>query len=194
MQLTTLAAMTPTDSTPPIQALLAALFNARSEFQPIYKDKHNTYHNTKYAALDTVLAAIEPALQKHGLMIVQTTEVAGEQSVLKTSLYHCESGQSISGNYPLPPTDNPQKMGAAITYGRRYALCALLSVTADEDDDGNTASISKSGSTASPPRSANTASPPKSGNTASKPAAVARNSGGTITKEEWEARKRSSAQ
>jgi hypothetical protein len=169
MQLKPLAAMNLTDSTQPLNELIPALIKARSEFQPIHKDKVNSYLNNQYATLDAVLAAVEPALRKYGLTIVQMTEVIGEQSALKTSLYH-ESGQSISGNYPLPQTNEPQKLGAAITYGRRYALCAILSVTADEDDDGNTTS--------------------KSGNAASKPAPANRNGSGTITKAEWEARKR----
>lgn len=148
--------------------LISALIKARSEFAPIRKDKVNPFLKNKYATLDAVLEAVEPALRQNGLTIVQTTEVNGDQTVLKTSLYH-ESGQSISGHYPLPQTDDPQKLGAAITYGRRYALCAILSVTADEDDDGN---------------AANTSTP--------KPAAS--NGRGTITKAEWEARKRSPAQ
>lgn len=121
--------------------LISALIKARSEFAPIRKDKVNPFLKNKYATLDAVLEAVEPALRQNGLTIVQTTEVNGDQTVLKTSLYH-ESGQSISGHYPLPQTDDPQKLGAAITYGRRYALCAILSVTADEDDDGNAANTS----------------------------------------------------
>jgi hypothetical protein len=179
MQLTPLAAMNPTDSTPPLNELIPALIKARSEFQPIHKDKVNSYLNNQYATLDAVLAAVEPALRKYGLTIVQMTEVIGEQSVLRTSLYH-ESGQSISGNYPLPQTNEPQKLGAAITYGRRYALCALLSVTADEDDDGNAAGIGKRGSSSTKPPVTT--------------APANRNGSGTITKAEWEARKRSNAQ
>jgi len=148
--------------------LISALIKARSEFQPIRKDKVNSSHQNKYATLDAVLEAVEPALQKHGLAIVQTTEINDGQIVLKTTLYHV-SGQSISGHYPLPQTDDSQRLGAAITYGRRYAVCGILSVTADEDDDGNAASASNS-----------------------KPAVS--NSRGTITKAEWEARKRATAQ
>ncbi|NJL22803.1 MAG: hypothetical protein HC895_21435 [Leptolyngbyaceae cyanobacterium SM1_3_5] len=148
--------------------LISALIKARSEFAPIRKDKTNSYLQTKYATLDAVLEAVEPALRKHGLTIVQTIEVNNGQTSLKTALYH-ESGQSISGNYPLPQTDEPQKLGIAITYGRRYSLCGILSVTADDDDDGNAAM----------PRE-------------TKPAVS--NGRGTITKAEWEARKYAAAQ
>jgi hypothetical protein len=43
----------------------------------------------------------------------------------------------ITSIYPLPEIIDSQKFGAALTYARRYALCAILCVTADEDDDAN---------------------------------------------------------
>ncbi len=51
-------------------------------------------------------------------------------------MYH-ESGNHITSVYPLPDIYDSQKFGAALTYARRYALCAILCVTADEDDDAN---------------------------------------------------------
>lgn len=131
-----------------MQELITALIKARQQFQPIRKDKANPFLKNKYATLDSVLEAVETALAAHGLTIVQTTDLVsiGEGSlpmqVLKTALYH-ESGQCITGSYQLPATDNQQKMGAAITYARRYGICAILNVTADADDDGNSNSGSK---------------------------------------------------
>lgn len=119
--------------------LIAALLKARANFKPIKKDKVNPYYKSKYADLDSVLSAVEPALLSQELLITQTTGVInGNQPVLITTLHH-SSGESIKGEYYLPREDNPQKLGAAITYARRYALCAILSITADEDDDGHNA-------------------------------------------------------
>jgi hypothetical protein len=57
------------------------------------------------------------------------------------SLRHVPSGTEITGVWPLGGTDNPQKMGSAVTYGRRYALLAVTGIVAeDEDDDGAAAS------------------------------------------------------
>ena len=125
-----------------MKELITALIKARQEFQPIRKDKANIFLKTKYATLDSVIEATESALSKHGLTIVQTTDLheIGEGSmpiqILRTVLYH-ESGQMLTSVYQLPVTDDQQKMGAAITYGRRYAICAILNVTADSDDDGS---------------------------------------------------------
>lgn len=122
-----------------MKELIGALIKARAEFRSIAKDKVNPFHKSKYATLDSVLEATELGLSKHGLTIVQTVDVISERVMLVTTLYHT-SGENIASRYPLPNIDDPQKMGAAITYARRYSVCALLSVTADEDDDGHLAS------------------------------------------------------
>jgi hypothetical protein len=67
----------------------------------------------------------------------RSTEVRDERVILKTVIYHVESGEQISSELLLPQNTDPQKTGSAITYYRRYALCSLLGIVADEDDDGN---------------------------------------------------------
>jgi hypothetical protein len=54
---------------------------------------------------------------------------------------HADSGEWISSTTVIPlPKNDPQGMGSAITYARRYSLCAMLGIIT-EDDDGNAASI-----------------------------------------------------
>jgi hypothetical protein len=56
-------------------------------------------------------------------------------------LIHANSGEYISANSTMHPTkSDPQSIGSAITYHRRYALCSILGLNVDEDDDGNKAS------------------------------------------------------
>jgi hypothetical protein len=58
---------------------------------------------------------------------------------MSTVLMH-SSGEWLSGQYPIKPTKNdPQGIGAAITYARRYSLAAMVGVVSDEDDDAETA-------------------------------------------------------
>jgi hypothetical protein len=113
--------------------LIQALIKARAEFPSIQKDKVNPHFKVSYASLDSVLDAVTPALCKHGLAIVQLME---KGNILKTHLFH-ESGEVLTSEYELPDIQENQKKGAALTYARRYSVCALLSITADEDDDGN---------------------------------------------------------
>ena len=122
-----------------MKELITALIKAAQEFEPIRKDRQNPFLKSKYATLDSVLESVEPALHKHGLKIIQILGFHESGApVLRTLLYH-ESGESIVSEYPLILSDDPQKFGAAVTYARRYALCAALSVTADEDDDAESA-------------------------------------------------------
>lgn len=118
--------------------LIKALIKAKGEIAPITKDKKGA--RSTYASLDAVLAAVEPALLKNGLTIVQLVN----GPMLDTHLYHT-SGSSLVSQYPLELGADSQRNGSAITYARRYALCALLSVTAEEDDDGAKASPSAYG-------------------------------------------------
>ncbi|MCC5612100.1 ERF family protein [Nostoc sp. CHAB 5834] len=125
-----------------MQELIKALIKAKAEFNPIQKDGTNPHYKRKYATLDAVLDAVTAALGKHGLVIIQTTEILEGKTVLRTHIFH-ESGESIASTYPLPEISDSQKLGAALTYARRYAVCAILSVTADEDDDAESSATPK---------------------------------------------------
>jgi hypothetical protein len=92
-----------------------------------------------YATLDAIMSAIKKPLSDNGLALVQRVVMGDKGMVLATELLH-ESGQRISSILPLNPAANDaQSLGSAITYMRRYAICALVGVVADEDDDGNMA-------------------------------------------------------
>lgn len=121
-----------------MKELIGSLIKAREGFQPILKDRLNPFHKSKYATLDSVLESVGSSLGANGLAITATVSTESDKTVLITTLHHT-SGESIESRYPLPNIDDPQKLGAAITYARRYSICALLNVTADEDDDGNSA-------------------------------------------------------
>jgi hypothetical protein len=104
------------------------------------KDGNNPHFKSKYATLQSIAETAKPILQKHGLAICQTFETACDGVSIITSLVH-ESGEYITGSLFLKPTKNdPQGYGSAITYGRRYAMAAILGIVADEDDDANAAS------------------------------------------------------
>lgn len=120
-----------------MQALIPALIKASLSFGDIPKDKVNPHFKSKYASLDAVLKAVNQSLANNGLRVVQTLEEDNRESgqTLVTTLYH-ESGEFISSRYQLPVCQDVQKQGSAISYARRYSVCALLNITADEDVDG----------------------------------------------------------
>lgn len=122
-------------------SLTAALAAVQAELPVVGKDQKATVksdkgnYTYKYANLASVSAAILPILSKHGLawVTLPTLDEAGK-FVLRYELRHV-SGDVVSGSYPLPTTTRPQEMGSAITYARRYALCAATGVAPEEDDD-----------------------------------------------------------
>lgn len=121
--------------------ILKSLLAARADFGPIVKDKVNPHYKSRYADLETVLDAVSESLAKHGLLLVQRTEVGESGHVLLTELVEVASSDKIVSTYPLVPSrpNDPQALGSALTYARRYSILALLGVAA-EDDDGQKAS------------------------------------------------------
>ncbi len=118
-------------------AFYKAFVTAKSQFTKIYKNKVNPHFKSKYADLDSVLEAVEPALHANGLFLTQRIDPQENGRMhLVCSLIHVE-GYQLDSTYILPDLTDIQKMGGALTYARRYAVSALLSVTADDDTDGN---------------------------------------------------------
>lgn len=118
-----------------------ALLKARAEFGPVLRNQTNPHFKNKYADLSAVLDAVEESLSRHGLVLVQRPDlVEGLGLVLVTELIEVESGQRIVSRYPLSPgkQNDPQALGGALTYARRYCALAMLGL-APEDDDGEKA-------------------------------------------------------
>ena len=114
-----------------------ALFNMK--MGKITKDKTNPFFKSSYATLSTILEHIQLPLIECNLAI---TQFPTENNTLTTILIHSESGEYIQGSYSLSPIKNdPQSIGSAITYARRYALGAVLGLNIDDDDDGNKATF-----------------------------------------------------
>jgi hypothetical protein len=90
-----------------------------------------------YADLAGISEQLLPLLTNCGLSFICKPTVTERGFVLAYSLLHV-SGEREDGSYPLPTSGTPQQVGSAITYARRYCLCAVSGV-APEDDDGRAA-------------------------------------------------------
>ncbi len=121
--------------------LAEALSKAQSAFSHAVKDADNPFFKSKYADLPSVIDAVREPLAANGLAIVQAPETDETGLNLVTTLLH-SSGEWMRGWYPIKPLKaDPQSMGSALTYARRYSLSAMLGVAAvEDDDDGNAAS------------------------------------------------------
>lgn len=106
----------------------------------------------KYADLGEYNRIVLTALNDLGVIWTCLPTLSGENFVLAYCLKHVPSGTERSGEFPLPKGE-PQKMGSAITYARRYALGAATGVAAeDEDDDGAAAGNQRYAQRAAQPR------------------------------------------
>lgn len=103
------------------------------------KMKTGGEYTFKYTTLDAINDMIREPLASNGLCLTQRL-VQTKPPSLVTRLLH-ESGQWLETSMPVQPTSNdPQALGAAITYVRRYSIVGLLNISSDEDDDGAAAS------------------------------------------------------
>lgn len=95
----------------------------------------------KYLNLATILKTIKPVFEKHGLAFSQrvTFDNTGEgRQVIGTveTIIFDDEEEMVACSYPFFVTGDPQQVGSAITYARRYSLYAVLGIFPDKDDDG----------------------------------------------------------
>jgi hypothetical protein len=118
-----------------------ALAAAQMEMGPALKDSTNPAFKSKYADLASVMSACMPALNKHGIAVIQPIYDEDGKRYVKTILAH-ESGDQLECRVELILAKNDmQGYGSAVTYARRYGLMSMAGI-APEDDDGNAAAKS----------------------------------------------------
>lgn len=123
--------------------LTKALIEFQKKGLKIPKSSRNPFLKSKYADLSTILDHIQPALTECKLVIAQLP--VGEHEL--TSILMHESGEFIESTYKMQPLESvvdkstnikaitPQSIGSVITYQRRYAIGAMLSLNIDDDTD-----------------------------------------------------------
>ena len=122
-----------------IKDLAKALGEFQAEVDNATKKAVNPAFKSKYADLAEILNTVREPLTKRGLSFVQLPSFESGIVSVETVLMHT-SGQWISSTISGPVVkQDPQGVGSAITYFRRYSLSAMCGI-AQEDDDGNAAS------------------------------------------------------
>lgn len=146
------------------KTLIQALADFQAELPSVGLDASNPHFRSKYASLGNITKIVLPKLAEHGFAFSVGSFVDNGLLVVDAHLIH-ESGESRSAQFPITET-NPQKVGSAVTYYRRYALTSLTGVVADDDDDGNAAStISPAAKQLDKARTAQPKAAPKAGAT-----------------------------
>ena len=120
--------------------LALALIEVQKQMTPAAKDGTNPFTRSNYATLNSVMEACREPLLKNGILLTQIPVpppdyLGGGYLGLMTKLIHAESGQWQASLTVIPlPKSDPQGMGSAITYARRYALTSMLGMITEDDD------------------------------------------------------------
>jgi hypothetical protein len=131
-----------------IGAIAAALAKAQGELTNPEKSLTATIRSPvpnegeksfRYASLASGLDIVRKCLGRHEIATIQTTAIDQDSSTIRlTTLLAHASGEWISSDWPVcasSETANPHRMGAALTYARRYALFALVGIAGKDDLD-----------------------------------------------------------
>lgn len=121
-----------------MQAFWKAFLAAQKAMRDPCKDTQNPHFRSKFVSLKGVADAVRPALHDAGIVASQMIDYDEGGTFVRTVLAHTDGG-SIESRCPVicAKQNDPQAMGSAITYARRYALAAICGVApSDDDDDG----------------------------------------------------------
>jgi hypothetical protein len=102
---------------------------------PFPRENDRTF---RYASLSSGLDIVRKALGKHEIATVQTTAIDETGLIRLTTVLAHSSGEWVSSDWPVCPvseTAAPHRMGAALTYARRYALFTLVGIAGEDDLD-----------------------------------------------------------
>jgi len=125
-----------------IKELATALNKAQAEMSGAQKKSKNPFFNSSFANLEEVINCVKTPFMNNGLSYMQFPVAEQGRAGVETIIMH-DSGEWISNTLLLTcAKDDPQGMGSAITYARRYSLQAAAGVPS-EDDDGNRANGNK---------------------------------------------------
>jgi hypothetical protein len=147
-----------------IGAIASALAKAQTELanpekslvatirSPFPREGDRTF---RYASLSSGLDIVRKALGKHEIATVQTTSIDKDAGLIRlTTMLAHSSGEWVSSDWPVCPvgeTAAPHKMGAALTYARRYALFTLVGIAGEDDLDAPDLTLSNQNGTAAGP-------------------------------------------
>lgn len=121
------------------ESLAQALANFQAELPKVGKDKTADAgsYKYKYTDLATLTHTVLPVLVKHGLTFVTYPRMTENGYELVGRLMHV-SGEMIEGALPIYGRQ-PQEIGSALSYARRYLLSAMTGISSEDDDDGQRA-------------------------------------------------------
>lgn len=147
---------------PPLAKLAAALAKVQAELPTLERDrtvevtqKNGEKYSYSYVTLATLTEKVLPILSAHGLAFSALPGTGSDGKMCVRYMLIHDSGESLSGEFPISGEGGIQMIGGRITYVRRYCLSAVVGIAADEDDEARLAAETgpKTAQRAATPRS-----------------------------------------
>ena len=117
------------------KTIYSKLLNVSKQIDPISKDSKNPFFKSKYFDVNALIGVVRPILTENNLVLLQPIV----ENQVYSIIIDTDTSEQVESSLILPNIQDPQKLGSAITYYRRYTLQSLLGLQA-EDDDANVAS------------------------------------------------------
>jgi hypothetical protein len=114
---------------------LQKLHNAKQSIKKVAKNAKNPHFKNNYADINALIEEVEPILLENRLLLLQPIE----DGYVYTRIVDVDSAEICESCMKLPEIQDPQRIGSAVTYYRRYTLQSLMSLQSI-DDDSNLAS------------------------------------------------------
>ena len=133
--------LTKTTHSDDIKDLVTALSKVQGILKPAAFNKVNPHFKSRYADFSSCMEACRGPLSDNGIAVIQTCETINDKLTLVTMLAHT-SGQWMKSEFPIITAKmDSQGIGSAMSYAKRYSLCGMVGIVADEDgdDDGEAA-------------------------------------------------------
>ena len=118
------------EETVEVATFLQKLHNAKQSIKKIAKNAKNPHFKNNYADINALIDEVEPILLENRLLLLQPIE----DGYVYSRIVDIDSGEICESCMKLPEIQDPQRIGSACTYFRRYTLTGLLSLQAVDDD------------------------------------------------------------
>ena len=106
------------------------LYEAKQEIGKVAKNAKNPHFKNNYADINALIEEVEPILLENRLLLLQPIE----DGYVYSRIVDIDTSEICESCMKLPEIQDPQKIGSAVTYYRRYTLQSLLSLQAVDDD------------------------------------------------------------
>jgi hypothetical protein len=113
-----------------VLTFLQKLHNAKQSIKKVAKNAKNPHFKNNYADINALIEEVEPILLENRLLLLQPIE----DGYVYTRIVDIDSGEICESCMKLPEIQDPQRIGSACTYYRRYTLTGLLCLQAVDDD------------------------------------------------------------